>query len=102
MGEVLATDTTDDRTGDRHDRRQNRRPTRPTTDTYRFSQTLIPPVPTQYTVEFEEPNELTDDDETSLVVDDYDDFGSSYSFHLPDGTIRSFGKQLVETVEPAE
>ena len=57
---------------------------------------------TQYTVEFGEPNELTDGDETSVVVDDYDDFGSSYSFHLPDGTIRSFGKQLVETVEPTE
>jgi hypothetical protein len=89
-------------TVDAPDRRQNRRPTRPTTDTYRFSQTLIQSVSTQYTVEFEEPNELTDDDETTVVVDDYDDFGSSYSFHLPDGTVRSFGKQLVETVEPAE
>ena len=56
---------------------------------------------TQYTVSFAEPNELTDDDETTVVVDDYDDFGSSYSFHV-DGTTRSFGKQLVESVEPGE
>ncbi|MEZ3143659.1 hypothetical protein [Halobaculum sp. MBLA0143] len=54
---------------------------------------------TQYTVAFAEPNELTDDGETTVVVDDYDDFGSSYSFHV-DGTTRSFGKQLVESVEP--
>lgn len=54
---------------------------------------------TQYTVEFTQPTELTDGDETTVVVDDYDDYGSSYSF-VVDGTTRSFGKQLVESVEP--
>jgi len=58
-------------------------------------------VATQYTVEFTEPTELTDGDETTVVVDDYDDYGSSYSF-VVDGTTRSFGKQLVVSVEPTE
>lgn len=51
-----------------------------------------------YTVRFDTPHELTDGDTTTLVVDDYEDVGSMYIFELPDGTTRSVGKQLVESV----
>jgi hypothetical protein len=51
-----------------------------------------------YTVRFGAPHELTADDETTLVVDDYEDVGSMYIFELSDGTTRSVGKQLVESV----
>ncbi len=51
-----------------------------------------------YTVRFVSPHELTEGDETTLVVDDYEDLGSMYTFELPDGTSRSVGKQLVESV----
>lgn len=51
-----------------------------------------------HTVRFGAPHELTADDETTLVVDDYEDVGSMYIFELPDGTTRSVGKQLVESV----
>jgi hypothetical protein len=51
-----------------------------------------------YTVRFDAPHELTDGDETMLVVDDYDDVGSMYILELADGTTRSVGKQLVASV----
>jgi hypothetical protein len=51
-----------------------------------------------YTVRFGAPHELTDGDATTLVVDDYEDVGSMYIFELSDGTTRSVGKQLVESV----
>lgn len=57
---------------------------------------------TQYTVKFAEPHVLTDGDDQTLTVDEYDDFGSMYSLELPDGTSRSVGKQLVESITEAD
>jgi hypothetical protein len=56
----------------------------------------------EYTVEFAEPHQLTDGDETTLSVTDYDDVGSMYILELSDGTTRSVGKQLVTAVNEAE
>jgi len=53
-------------------------------------------------VEFTEPHDLTDDEETTLDVAACEDFGSMYSLTLVDGTERSVGKQLVESVTPLE
>ncbi len=55
-----------------------------------------------YVVTFAEPHRLTDDDTTDLTVADYEDFGSMYTLKLTDGTTRSVGKQLVESVTPLE
>lgn len=44
---------------------------------------------TQYIVEFAEPHLLTDEDDRTLTVNGYDDFGSMYSLELPDGNSRS-------------
>jgi hypothetical protein len=57
---------------------------------------------TQYIVEFAEPHVLTGDDDRTLTVDGYDDFGSMYSLELPDGSSRSVGKQLVERITEAD
>ncbi|MFB6252701.1 MAG: hypothetical protein ABEI27_13645 [Halobellus sp.] len=57
---------------------------------------------TQYIVEFADPHVLTDDDDRTLTVSGYDDFGSMYSFELPDGNSRSVGKQLVESITEAD
>jgi hypothetical protein len=51
-----------------------------------------------HTVTFAEPHDLTDDGERTLVVSDYEDVGSMYILELPDGTTRSVGKQLVESI----
>ncbi len=51
-----------------------------------------------FVVTFTEPHELTDENATELPVADYDDFGSMYTLELVDGSTRSVGKQLVETV----
>ena len=53
---------------------------------------------TQYIVEFADPHVLTDGDDRTLTVSEYDDFGSMYSLELPDGNSRSVGKQLVESI----
>jgi hypothetical protein len=53
---------------------------------------------TQYIVEFADPHVLTEGDDRTLLVSGYDDFGSMYSLELPDGTARSVGKQLVDTI----
>jgi hypothetical protein len=53
---------------------------------------------TQYTVEFAEPHTLTDGDDRTLTVSEYDDFGSMYNLELPNGDTRSVGKQLVESI----
>lgn len=53
---------------------------------------------TQYTVEFADPHVLTEGEDQTLTISGYDDFGSMYSLELPDGTARSVGKQLVETI----
>jgi hypothetical protein len=53
-------------------------------------------------VEFTEPHDLTDGDATTLEVAGYEDFGSMYALTLLDGTERSVGKQLVESVTPVE
>jgi hypothetical protein len=55
-----------------------------------------------YEVQFHEPNELTDGEATTLLVTDYDDFGSMYSFELADGRTRSMGKQLVDSITEHE
>jgi hypothetical protein len=59
-------------------------------------------MPSQYRVHFAEPNELTDDEGTELLVADYDDVGSMYILELSDGRTRSVGKQLVDDVTPVE
>lgn len=51
-----------------------------------------------YLVTFAEPHELTDGEDTTLVVSDYEDVGSMYILELTDGATRSVGKQLVESV----
>jgi hypothetical protein len=53
---------------------------------------------TQYSVEFAEPHTLTDGDDRTLTVSEYDDFGSMYNLELPNGDTRSVGKQLVESI----
>jgi len=53
-----------------------------------------------HVVTFAEPHELTEGEETTLRVAVCEDFGSMYSLTLPDGTERSVGKQLVDSVEP--
>ncbi len=52
-----------------------------------------------YEVQFEDPHMLTDGDETSLTIADYEDVGSMLILELEDGMTRSVGKQLVESVE---
>lgn len=51
-----------------------------------------------YTVVFSEPHMLTDDGETELEVDEYDDLGSMIRLELTDGSARSVGKQLVDDI----
>lgn len=53
---------------------------------------------TAYVVTFDEPHDLTDGDQTDLVVTDYEDFGSMYQLSLTDGATRSVGKQLVASI----
>jgi hypothetical protein len=55
-----------------------------------------------YRVAFDAPHELTDGDETTMTVADYEDVGSMYILELPDGTTRSVGKQLVTSVAEHE
>jgi hypothetical protein len=55
-----------------------------------------------YVVHLTEPHELTDGDETTVEITDYDDFGSMYSLVFPDGTEQSIGKQLVTEITPLE
>ncbi len=55
-----------------------------------------------YHVAFDAPHELTDDDETTMTVADYEDVGSMYILELQDGTTRSVGKQLVTSVTEHE
>lgn len=57
---------------------------------------------TQYIVEFADSHVLTDGDDRTLTVSEYDDFGSMYSLELPDGSSRSVGKQLVEDITEVE
>ncbi|ESS10902.1 MAG: hypothetical protein A07HR60_02045 [uncultured archaeon A07HR60] len=52
-----------------------------------------------YEVQFEDPHMLTDGEETSLTIADYEDVGSMLILELEDGMTRSVGKQLVESVE---
>ena len=56
----------------------------------------------EYVVHFAAAHSLTDGDETTLRVADYDDFGSMYNLELPDGSTRSVGKQLVDDIVPVE
>lgn len=56
---------------------------------------------TDYIVEFAEPHALTDGDDRTLTISEYDDFGSMYSLELPNGDSRSVGKQLIESISEA-
>ncbi|ESS04467.1 MAG: hypothetical protein A07HR67_00753 [uncultured archaeon A07HR67] len=56
----------------------------------------------EYEVTFAQPHELTDGEETTLVVGDCEDVGSMYILELTDGGTRSVGKQLVSSVTEAE
>lgn len=55
-----------------------------------------------YQLHFAEPNHLTNGDELTLQIDECDDLGSMYMLELRDGTTQSTGKQLVESIEPAD
>lgn len=57
---------------------------------------------THYIVEFAEPHALTDGDDRTLTISEYDDFGSMYSLELPNGDSRSVGKQLIESISEAD
>lgn len=57
---------------------------------------------TMYKISFEKPHKLTDGDETTLTVADYDDVGSMFILELEGGTTRSVGKQLIESVEESD
>lgn len=55
-----------------------------------------------YDLQFTEPHHLTDDDDHTLVISGYEDFGSMYMLTLQDGSTQSVGKQLVESIEQTE
>ena len=55
-----------------------------------------------YRVHFGEPHRLGEDGGTTLVVNDYDDFGSMYMLELTDGSTQSVGKQLVDEIVDAD
>ena len=55
-----------------------------------------------YQLHFAEPNHLTDGDELTLQIDEYDDLGSMYMLELRDGTTQSIGKQLVDSIETVD
>lgn len=55
-----------------------------------------------YRVHFGEPHRLGEDGGTTLVVSDYDDFGSMYMLELTDGSTQSVGKQLVDEIVDAD
>lgn len=55
-----------------------------------------------YEISFEKPHKLTDGDNTTLTVTDYDDVGSMFILELEGGTTRSVGKQLIESVEESD
>lgn len=55
-----------------------------------------------YRVSFEKPHQLTAGEETTIVVDEYDDYGSMYTLELTDGQTQSVGKQLVESIEAVD
>jgi hypothetical protein len=54
-----------------------------------------------YQVELSEPHGIADGG-TSVTVADYEDVGSMYIFELEDGSTRSLGKRVVETVDAVE
>ncbi len=56
----------------------------------------------EYVVHLSESHAMTDGDETTVTVVDYDDFGSMYNLTFADGSTRSVGKQLVEEIAPVE
>lgn len=55
-----------------------------------------------YELRFAEPHQLTDGDETTLLVAGYEDYGSMYMIELEDGSTQSVGKQLIESVTEVE
>ena len=52
-----------------------------------------------YQLQFESSHHLTEEDDHTLVVDDYEDVGSMYMLVLQDGSRQSVGKQLIESIE---
>ena len=52
-----------------------------------------------YQLQFGSPHHLTDEDERTLVVNEYEDVGSMYMLVLQDGSRQSVGKQLIESIE---
>lgn len=55
-----------------------------------------------YEITLGEPHPLTEGDETTLTVDEYDDVGSMLMLELTDGTRQSIGKQLVDDITELE
>ncbi|ERH06125.1 MAG: hypothetical protein J07HN4v3_01735 [Halonotius sp. J07HN4] len=55
-----------------------------------------------YQLQFASSHHLTDEDERTLVVNEYDDLGSMYMLVLQDGSRQSVGKQLIESIEETD
>jgi hypothetical protein len=55
-----------------------------------------------YQLQFASSHHLTDEDERTLVVNEYRDVGSMYMLVLQDGSRQSVGKQLIESIEETD
>lgn len=55
-----------------------------------------------YQLQFASSHHLTEEDERTLVVNEYRDVGSMYMLVLQDGSRQSVGKQLIESIEETD